>query len=248
MNELKDALNAIADKEAESKVNPGDADPRTRNGVEAMVRNAKKDLDKLYRNYKALVMNHVVIIGVKGETAEEFALAAEKLGSISVDFNLVKNRLVGFLKKAGVGQTYSSTANFRLMAELHKIKTEYEMKELPTPKINGYSDGIYDSPFDVAVSKLIDNNYGSSLQSAITRREIERKALESRFGGSKLPVVVYNLDKEIDSQYLSQATTVIESNSKITGDTVKKKLSAIRASLTSKVKPEAELPQTQENQ
>lgn len=247
MNELKEALAKIEDKEAESKLNPGDADPRTRNGVEAMVRNAKKDLDKLYRNYKALVMNHVVIIGVKGASAAEFAKAAEQLGSISVDFNLVKNRLVTQLGKSAVGDVYSSHAHFRLIAELHKVKMEYEMKELPTPKINGYSDGIYDSPFNVAVSKLIDNNYGSSLQSAITRREIEVKALAARFSGKKLPVVVYNLDKEIDSQYLSQANTIIESDGDVTLDSVKKKLSGIAKSLTQKLKTETESSQTQEN-
>ena len=212
-----------------------------------MVRNAKKDLDKLYRNYKALVMNHVVIIGVKGASAAEFAKAAEQLGSISVDFNLVKNRLVTQLGKSAVGDVYSSHAHFRLIAELHKVKMEYEMKELPTPKINGYSDGIYDSPFNVAVSKLIDNNYGSSLQSAITRREIEVKALAARFSGKKLPVVVYNLDKEIDSQYLSQANTIIESDGDVTLDSVKKKLSGIAKSLTQKLKTETESSQTQEN-
>lgn len=240
MNQLKEILATLKEKEAEANIQPEDVDPKVRAGVEALVRNAKASLDTIARQYRDAVMANVVIIGVNGKTAQQYAEIAQKLGSIAIDFNMIKDRLVTNLKKRAVGELFTSDANFKLIDELAKIRLEFDIVQLPTPQINAYNDGIYDAPIDIAISKLLLKNYGTSLESAITRREIGRKALEAKFTGKKLPVVLYNLDKDVDARFIPAPLLTIESNSNVTENGVKKKLSEIRAQLNGKQKTENE--------
>jgi len=234
MRNLKEVLTELRDKEAEAAIEPTEVDPRVRAGVEANIRNAKSDVDRLSREYKDSVMSNVVIIGVKGRSAAEFAKSAEKAGAIAVDFHLINDLLVSNLKARAVGEEYSSDAHFKLLDELSKIRITYDIVQLPNPMINAYSDGIYGKPLAEAISVLLTKNYGTGLQSAITRREIGRKALASKFGGKKLPVILYNLTEEVDTNYIPAATTMITSDGKVTDNSVKKKLTEVRNLLNNK--------------
>jgi hypothetical protein len=234
MNQLKEILSQLQDKEAEANLQPEDVNPNVRAGVEALVRNAKQSIEGIARQYREAVMANVVIIGVKGKTAKEYAEVAKKLGSLAVDYNLIQDRLTNNLRLRAVGEYFTSDANFKLIDELAKIRLEYDMTQLPTPVINAYNDGIYDAPLAIGIQKLLVKNYGTALESAITRREIGKQALESRFTGKKLPVVIYNLDRDVDARFIPAPMIVIESNGPVTENGVKKKLSEIRAQLNGK--------------
>lgn len=196
-------------------------------------------------------MGSVVIIGVNGKTSEAFAKAAEKAGAIAVDFNMIIDRLANNLSKRATGPEYTSDSHFKLIDELAKIRIEFDMVQLPNPQVNAYNDGIYNSPLKEAIVKLLAKNYGSGLQSAITRREIGRKGLEVRFSGKKLPVVLFNLDADVDVRYIPNPVTVITSNQKVTPNLVKKKLSEIKNMLIDKELQDSQTngqsAQTQEN-
>jgi hypothetical protein len=111
---------------------------------------------------------------------------------------------------------------------LSRIRLKYDIVSLPTPIINNYNDNVYDQPIEVAVRRLLEKNYGSSLQSAVTRREIGRKALEARFSGKKLPVMVYNLLERVDTRFLPDPSADIVSNSVPNETVVKKKLTEVK--------------------
>ena len=236
MNQLADIISQISEKEAEAAVHPEEVNPNVRQGVEAMVRNAKAELERINTEYRDEVMNSVVTIGVTGDSAKEFAEQAESLGAIAIDFNLIKGRLVAALENSGQGDLYNSNMHFRLISELSQIRLDYNMVSLPTPIINGYNDGVYDSPIATAIDRLLDKCYGSALQSAVTRREIGKKALAIRFTGQKLPVIVYNMDRDADTQFLPRPTAKFESNGEVTETGVKKKLTEVKSLLSSKAK------------
>lgn len=234
MNNLKELYGKILDVTADSEIDPTACDPRVRPGVEAKVRNAKQDLERVKKEYQDALIGHVVTIGVNGSSAAEFAHAAEKAGAIAVDFELIVNRMAENLSKRAIGNEFTSDALFKLIDELSKVRIEYDMVQLPTPRADAYSDGIYNAPLREAIAKLFFKNYGSSLQSAITRREIGKKGLEAKFTGKKLPVIVYNLTQDVDVRFLPVPVTVITSNGKVTDNNVKKKLAEIKAMLADK--------------
>ncbi len=245
MSDLKALFARIKDTEATANIDATAVDPRVRAGVEANVRNAKSDLDRVNREYMDALMNNVVLIGVTGETAAEFAASAEKAGAISVDFDLIVNRLANNLAGRAVGLLYTSDAHFKLIDELSKIRLEYDIVRLPNPQVNAYNDGIYDAPLLEAIRKLLLKNYGAQLQSAVTKREIGKKGLAAKFTGKKLPVIVYNLNGDVDTNFLSTPVTVIKSNGKVTDNGVRKKLSEVKNLLT---KNASELTQEQTNE
>lgn len=245
MNNLKELFAKILDVEADAAIDPTACDPRVRAGVEAKVRNAKSDLDKVNRQYQDAVIGSVVLIAVNGSTAKEFAETAEKLGALAVDFDLIVERLADNLSKRAIGEEYTTDAHFKLIDELSKVRLEYNIVQLPNPLVNAYSDGIYGSPVKEALRKLFAKNYGSSLQSGVTRREIGKKALAAKFTGKKLPVIVYNLNEDVDVRFIPTPITTITSNGKVTDNNVKKKLSEVKAMLSSKVEEENDdAPQT----
>lgn len=231
MNHLKEILTKLADKEAEASIDPEDTNPNVRAGVEALVRNAKADLSLIKSEYKNAVMDNVVVLSVLGEGSKQFADYASKLGAVSINFEAVTERLVTNLRNRAVGDLYTSTAHFMLLDELSKLRLEYDIVRLPTPQINAYNDGIYDAPLAHAISLLLDKNYGTSLQSAITKREIGNAALEAKFSGQKLPVVIYNMKKQSDSNFIPNPFTIIEVDGKVTEELVKNKLKDVKTKL-----------------
>lgn len=242
---LKDILKKLSDKEAEAAINPEDVDPRVRAGVEAIVRNAKVDLVTIQKEYKEAVMDNVVLIAINGDYSKQFAEIAESMGALTINFNEVNENLVKSLESAQLGDVYTSNMHFALLGELSRIRLKYDIVTLPTPMVNNYNDNVYDQPIDVAVRRLIDKNYGTSLQSAVTRREIGRKALEARFSGKKLPVVIYNLLLRVDTRFLPDPSADISANSIPNETVVKKKLTEVK-NLLSKSQNNGQSAQTEE--
>jgi hypothetical protein len=234
MNKLKELYTKILDVIADTEIDASATDPRVRAGVEAKVRNAKQDLERVKREYKDALIGHVVVIGVNGSSATEFAASAEKAGAIAVDFNFIVDKTAENLSKRAIGSEFTSEALFKLIDELSKVRLEYDMIQLPTPRVDAYADGIYNAPLREAIAKLFSKNYGSSLQSAVTRRLIGDKGLDAKFTGKKLPVIVYNLDQDMDVRFIPAPVTIITSNGKVTDNGVKKKLAEVKAMLSDK--------------
>jgi hypothetical protein len=153
---------------------------------------------------------------------------------VSVDFNLIKDRLTVALRRCGQGDLYTSNVAFALNAELGQIKRDYNMLSLPPPQITGYNQGIYDAPIAEAVDKIVDIYYGSQLQSAVTRREIGKLALALRFTGQKLAVVVYNLDKDVDTTFIPNPVSQLVSDKEVTEELVTKQLVSIKKLINKK--------------
>jgi hypothetical protein len=248
MNDLKSILSNLEEKEAEASLRPEDCDPKVRAGVEALVRNAKVDVETISKKYRDAVLANTVIVATYGESAEEFASMAGEHGAIPINYNLIQERLVGSLRSKAVGDYYTSTAHFALLDELSKIRLEYEMVQLPTPQANAYSDGIYDAPLAEAVDKLLTKNYGSGLESAVTRREIGKKALEARFSGTKLAVILYNVNKDVDTRFLPAPIASFDIKGKVTDNIVKKKLNELRALIKNTNKLDQEVDQGEQNE
>jgi hypothetical protein len=233
MRTLKEILTTLADTEAEASIDASAADPRVMAGVEAKVRNAKQALDGIRREYREALMQSTVTIAVTGSTAKDFAKSAEKAGAITVDFDSIIDRFTDSLLKRGTGPEYTSDAHFKLLDELAKIRIEFDIVQLRNPEINAYSDGIYGSPIREAVTKLLYKNYGTELQSVVARKEIADKALESRFSGKKLPVILYNVDptQSINNKYIPTPVTTLTSNVKVLDNNVKKRLAEVKSML-----------------
>lgn len=230
--ELKELLTKISQKEAEAAIFPEDANPNVRQGVEAMVRNAKADLETLRKQYKESVLNAIRVIGVKGETSEQFAqIARETTGSVVLNFNSIVDRITKSLLSQALGDRYTTNAHFALVGELSRIRLEYDMVRLPSPMVSP-NDPVYGYPIVDAVPLIIEKNYGTSLQSAVSRRDACQAALDARFSGAKLPVILYNVKGDVDSNLLPNLIMTLESNDTPTEISVKKKLSQAKKLLT----------------
>lgn len=233
MNQLVELLKNIEEKRAETKIIAEDADPRVRAGVEAIVRNAQGELSMLETKYKDAVMQSVVLIGLQGSTAEDFAVVAqEKFHAMAIDFRFLKSSLLNTLKSRNAGETYTSNVHFMLLDELSRVRTKYDIVRLPTPLISGYNDGIYDAQLSIAIDRLFEKNYGESLYSAVTRREIGNRALEKGFKEAMLPVIVYNFEGKVDSNFLPNPVTTIISTEFATVKSVKAALEDVKEIVT----------------
>lgn len=237
MTDLKAILTELEEKEAESKLVPEQVDPRVRAGVEAKVRNAIQDLPRIQDKYKEAVMSTVTIIAVTGENAEKFAqIASDTMNALSVDFQLIKSRFVNNLKSRNAGEVYSSNTHFMLLDEVQKVKLEYKVLALPAPVINHYFDGIIDEKLEKAIELLLKKNYGNSLYSAITRREVGKRALEERFAGKNLPVILYNCNGEVDTNFLPTPSFLVDASSDVNVNMVKETLSNMAKTIKGKRK------------
>lgn len=230
-NRLKELLDEVADKEATTKIEPARVQASIRAGTEAMVRNATADLPKVKDLYMNEVMNHVIIIAVNGPGQDEFAnIAKYKYDTRTVDYKLVQKTLTDRIKARNASNKYTNQEHFLLLDELTKIKTEYQMVQLPPPRNNGYMEGAYNKGLEEGLETLIKINYGSSLNSAITRREIGKLALEDKFSAKYYAVVLKNFtgNDAVDIRFLPQPVTIVDTGTeKITEKEVKSVLDKV---------------------
>lgn len=240
-NRLKELIDSYRDKLAESQINPADADPKVRAGTEAIQRNAVRDLPDLAARYMDEVMKHSVIIGVSGTNSEEFAkIAKYRFKVVSVDYSLALNKMVNNMRKRGVRDAFYNEEYFMTLDEIIKLKSEYGILHLPAPRINHASDQVYNYPLEKALTNLIKTNYGDQLYSVVTRREIGKQALEDRFSGKSMPVVLYNYNGGYDESLLPRPILTVDANGKIDEKFVQSKLNEVKAKLNPRPKNKTE--------
>lgn len=228
MNKLKNIMDQIKEEQAMLAINPEDVDPRVRNTFEGQLRNSKEKLAQLEESYKNAVMEHTVIITVKGSEANHFASLAKE-AAVSLNYKLILENLVSALEARNAPVPYDSNTHFMLLDELAKVRIKYNIARLPNPLVNGYNDGVYGSDLETAVDILINKNYEQGLYSAITRKEIGNVALNGEFTGKKLPVFIYNNDGQVDVNFLPMPIAVIEINKKMDKEEVLGKIKELRS-------------------
>jgi hypothetical protein len=229
MNQLKELLKQLKDKQADSKIIPEQSDPRVRAGVEAMVRNAGPAIKDLENRYKEAVMGHVVVIGATGAGAKVFADMAVKQKCLGVDYTMIKTRFAKRLSERQRDAKFNQHSFFLLLDEIAKARIDYNMVRLPNPVNKGNAAGIIDQPLGEAVDRIIVKNYGQGLYSAISRREIGNAALAQEFSGKSLPVVLYNYAGSVDPSFLPNPVTTVDVPADVTEAFVRQVFSKVRS-------------------
>lgn len=234
MQSLKSLIAKIEEKRAEAAVSPEDADPRIRAGVEAMVRQAKQAVGELEKEYKEAVMANIVIVAVEGRSASEFAnIASVAFDTPVLDYGLSANRIKNNIRERSPRLEFNTQEFFMVLDELNKIKLDYEMLTLPVPKVNPAVDQVYNMPIDTAVDNIVAVNYGESLASAVTRREIGKLALKMKFTGKHMPVVLFNYKGNLDESHLPRPfVTVNAGDGEVSKSMVKEILTEIKTRLS----------------
>jgi hypothetical protein len=238
MSDLKKIIADMADLEAEASVSLNAVHVSVRAGAEGRIRQAKTQLEKLRVQYLNDIMPHTILIAVTGPAAEKFAtIAAEKYNTIAIDYKFLFNKLVAKLQARKARPKYDQFTHRFVMDELNSIKNTYGIAKMATPTYNGMAR-YSNKPLAEAVDILLKDTYGSSLDSAVIRREIGKAALKLRFNGSMLPVVLYNFDSDldtgVDTNVLPRPVALLRAAKNLSEEQVKKNLLKIRDSLAPK--------------
>ena len=188
---LKDILDKLTEKQAESRVDPLDCDRRVRSFVEGQVRSANEEIPKLELEYKEAAVKHAVIIAVHGSGAEKFGqVSRDTLHTLSIDFYAVAQEIADSVLNRGGSREYNTQEHWLLLNELLNIKSEYGIIQMQPPVIDYQKDGVLLSPTYDAIKLILDKNYGNSLYSAISRVKIGRLALESDGNSGNRPLAI----------------------------------------------------------
>ena len=207
---LKEIITQLVEKQAESRVDPSECDPRVRSGAEGLVRAAKVAVEQLELQYKTEVIKAVVVIAVHGPGAEQFAkISQSAFKALTVDFHYILDNLAQAVKSHGGQSEYNSQEHWLLVSELMRVRQDYEIASIQPPVVNYQKDGVYLSPLRQAIQVLIEKNYGNSLYSVVSHRLISRLALQAQFTGKTLPVVLYNCKGDVDNLSLPLPTCTI---------------------------------------
>lgn len=236
---LKDIVAQLKDKEAEAAIIPEEAPQATRAGVEAIVRNARQDIEALSGRYLEEVMKHVVVIAVTGANSAEFAnFAKYKYRTMALDGQLATKRFLdSVVNRTNVG-VYNQNAHFMVLDELNRFKLEYGIMSLPPLQLPVYTDGILDSPVGEAVPRILNKSYGRALDAVAVRREIGKAALIDRFAGKHLPVVVYNY-VDFAGDFMPAPVLTVDASGPINEKFVKKQLDQVRAQIVGNKKADS---------
>jgi hypothetical protein len=175
-----------------------------------------------------------VIIAVTGPGSEKFAdLSAKKVKTQILDYKLISKELTKSILARGHVGLYSQNSHMMLWDEMNRARIKYGFIRLPQPQAS-YTDGIFDKSIDFAIDFIFEKNYGSSLYSAVTRREIGELALKSKFDGEKLPVVLYNYTGSFDASFLPAPVLTVVAEEDVTERFVKQTLNEVRLIVTGK--------------
>lgn len=248
---VKEIIGQYKEKLAESQVDPLNVSPGIRAGTEALVRNAVRDLPEIVRQYKDEVMKHAILIAAHGENSQEFAnIAKYKFKTIAVNYYHVLDKMVASMRKRGVRDSFHNQEYSMALDEFGQVRMEYDIVQLPPPRINHNVDRVYNETLETAMKNLIEVNYNNQLYSVVVRREIGRQALEVEFAGKFLPVVLYNYNGNLDEALLPRPLMVVDCTKKVDEKFVGDKLAEVRAKLNpkqGKKKTESNLAETVED-
>jgi hypothetical protein len=190
---LKETLNQLKERRAEAAIDPVEADPKVRAGVEAISRNAKAEIPKLAQEYAAKIERIILLINVTGAGAKKFAqYAHDKMKVLSYDYTGIVKVLADSVRARGGSESFGTNEGALLLSELLNLKESYLISNLPTLRINETVPTPYEAPLEEAIERVLEFSYGIGFYDAVTLRQAQSDALQSEFSGNVLPIVVYN--------------------------------------------------------
>ena len=207
MRTLKEIIEDVNQCEMDMTIDPGEADYRVRAGVEAQIRNASSKLPSLKNEYREAIAGHVLLIGVHGKGAKEFAnIAKYSFKTATADVNYSTTRIKDSFRERGARREFQSQEMFMLYDELNKMKVEFNILSLPQPNANFGSVQMFGQDTDMVIDQIIHHNYGKQLHIIGARNQIYEAAYKSKFHGTLLPVVLFN---EFNDDFSSDDESVL---------------------------------------
>ena len=241
METLKPLMDEILDVKADMAIEPNEADARVRSGVEARVRNATAKLPALETQYRDNIKNHVVLIGVVGKGAKEFAnIAKYVFKTATADYGTLNNRLQTNFTNRSARMDFNNQESYMLLDELAKLKHEFGIYNLPNPSFNIGNVNLFGENTFKVLDQVLKHNYGHQLHTIALLNDIFKVALASHFGGKLLPVIIFSEEATeeslvIDEAILPKIVKVFTANETVTDDTVRAVLDDVKKLLN--VKP-----------
>jgi len=227
---LKELLDQIKELTAESNIEPEAVAPSVRAGTEAIKRNAIRNLAEKKAEYLQLVPNHFGVIAVTGDSGEEFAREATNIGYLALNYEEVNKRLAKAINARSAKGEFYSPEYWAMIEELTNIKSDLKAQSLPVPNFKTDEAGRFAS-IDDAVKTLIERELGTELYALYTRKLAAEKALELKFHGDLIPIIVYNY-KEGNGWALPSPIGLITAN-ETTTDQVKEVLEQVKTKILS---------------
>ncbi|NBP13514.1 hypothetical protein EBU95_03830 [bacterium] len=249
---VKEILNQLLEKRAESNINLNNIPPSYRLGAEGNVRAAKDAVERLKKQYVEEVSKTAFIVAVLGENSKEFAkLAEENFGMISLNHEEMFDRLQTALKAKLARDTYTQYEHSTLLSEILNLKAELGIVSLPLPTLNT-QESYYNGELHSSMRTVLEKTYGDSLESIYLKKQMTEKALEKAHDGNSLPVVLYNYRGSVDGNFLPRPVQVIDldemaGGSQVSLELVKSLLMDVKSKVkkTKKQKVQKELTEQQ---
>jgi hypothetical protein len=228
---VKEILNQLLEKRAESNINLNNIPPTYRLGAEGNVRAAKEAADMLKKQYFEEVSKTAFIIAVLGKDSETFAkLAEENFGMVALDNEEMHNRLLQALRSKLARDTYTQYEHSTLLSEILNLKSELNILTLSLPNLNT-QEPYYNGELESSVRTVLQKTYGDSLNSVYLKKRMTEKALEMAYEGNALPVVLYNYKGDLDNTYLPRPVQVIDLDEMLEDGTLKVNLELVKSLL-----------------
>jgi hypothetical protein len=207
---IKEILNQFIEKNAEANISLNSVPPSIRVGAEGNVRAAKAAAETLKKQYFEEVTKSAVLVAVRGKQSEQFAkIADENFETLSLSHTSLLDRLYNTLKTKLAREHYSQYEHSTLVGEIVNLKSELGIIQLPIPTLNT-QEAYYNQDLRKSMETVMEKTYGDSLNAIYLKKQITEKALERRFDGNVLPVVIYNYRGELDTNYLPRPVQVID--------------------------------------
>ena len=206
-------------------------------GMEGHIRSAQDKLPKLEDEYMSEVIKNIVIIPVVGTKAEEFiSVASKEYSVLAVNYYLASDSAAKGVIDRRHDDYYSSTAYNASLDEVYKLKTKYKIAR--TPYMESLGAEYYGKPLVDSFRTQFTKAYGNELFSAVIRGEIGKYALNNRFTGQKMEVLLYNYDPNLglSEYFLPQPVPsfAVNENKKITKESVFDMLTKLKNKFTNK--------------
>jgi len=207
---IKEILNQFIEKNAEANISLNNIPYTYRTGAEGNVRAARELAEKLKKQYFEEVAKSAIIIAVKGQQSEQFAeIADANFETMSLSHTGLLDRLYNTLKTKLARDSYSQYEHSTLVGEIVALKNELEIVQLPLPALNT-QETYYNQDLRKSMETVLSKTYGDSLNSVYLKKQLVEKALQSRFDGNVLPVILYNYRGELDTNFLPRPAQVID--------------------------------------
>ena len=228
----KDLLSAFIEKNAEANINLNNIAPNIRAGVEGNVRAAKEAANVLRLQYCEEVTKNAFIIAVKGKLSEEFAkMADDNFETLSLNHDGLLDKFYSALKVKLARDTYSQYEHATLLHEIVNLKNELGIVQMPLPVLNT-KDSYYNQELRKSIGMVLEKTYGESLNAVFLKKQMFEKALERRFDGTALPVVLYNYRGNLNQDFLPRPVHVIDLDEAIGDNIDKLKIDLVKSLLT----------------